>query len=228
MKANQDQRVIHSSTAAVSSKQLSNTKLVHDGINNSIEIMSSPEKNSPSKKASDHSINHIISVLPIANNSKTAVTATATTQQKSNAPNANPAFNNFDSMKSKSQPSKGATHSNIVSNHSKVTNTVQKNHAESPVHVIKDSSSDDEVQIVDDKPKHVAFASSSLDPKAIKHKRDKVKTNVNASVVTSKPRPPKSILKSPHSVRDPLADDDDIRNARSTMNALKELEVINP
>lgn len=205
----------------MSAKQ-SNTKQMVDVSNQSIEIGSSPERNSPCKKASDHSINHIISLPPVVNNSK----AVAQTHGKSNPTTAslrpNNPNNNFDSMKSKSQSSKVTMNSNIASNHSKVT-TINLS-TESPdkvVHIIKDSSSEDEVQIVDDSPRHVAFASSSHDAKLLQYKRDKIKTSILA-----KPRPPKSILKPPPSAtRDPLAEDDDIRNAASTMNALKELEV---
>lgn len=208
----------------MSTKQ-SNTQLMVDVPNQSIEIASSPERNSPSKKASDHSINHIISLPPIVNNSKPVTQPHGKTNTSTASSRPNNPYNNSDSMKSKSQSSKPTMNPNIVSNHSKVVNINVNIHSESPdkvVHLIKDSSSDDEVQIVDDSPRHVAFASSSLnDAKAVQYKRDKIKTSILA-----KPRLPKSILKPlPHSTRDPLAEDDDIRNAESTMNALKELEV---
>lgn len=221
VKSNQDQRVINSSAAAMSAKQSSAISMLEVS-DTSIEVISSPEKYSPSKKASDHSINHIISLPPTANNNK----STMPTQYKSNTANANSAsFNSFDGMKSKSQPPKPSPNSNIVGNHSKATMAGFKHHVESTdkfVHVIKDSSSEDEVQIVDDKPKHVAFASSSSDAKAIKQKRDKIRSNS----LQGNAKPRKSILKaSPHSTRDPLAEDDDIRNAESTMKELKELSV---
>lgn len=207
----------------MSAKQ-SNTEQMVDMTNQSIEIGSSPERNSPCKKASDHSINHIISLPLVVNNSKSVTQThgksnTSTASLRPNNPN-----NNFDSMKSKSQSSKVTMNSNIASNHSKVTNINLSIQTESPdkvVHIIKDSSSEDEVQIVDDSPRHVAFASSSHDAKLLQYKRDKIKTSILA-----KPRPSKSILKPPpNATRDPLAEDDDIRNAESTMNALKELEV---
>lgn len=118
--------------------------------------------------------------------------------------------------------------SNIVNNHSKAANKDFKIHIESPdksVQIIEDSSSEDEVQIIDENPKHVAFATStsSMEAKAMKHKRDKIKSTILPA--NAKPRPPKSILKTSPSSRDPLADDDDIRNVESVMNALKELEV---
>lgn len=217
VKSNQDEQVINISAAAKSAKQ-SNTNQLDDTTNQTIEIASSPERNSPSKKASDHSINHIISLPPIVNNSK-GVTQTHGKSNTSTAPSrpTNP-YNNFDSMNSKNQSSKPTMNPNIVSNHMNI-------HTESPdkvVHLIKDSSSDDEVEIVDDSRRHVAFASSSTnDAKSVQYKRDKIKTSI-----LTKPRPPKSILKPlPHATRDPLAEDDDIRNAESTMNALKELEV---
>lgn len=231
MKSNQDQQVIHFNAATTSAKPTSHPKLPQIIHQQSIEILSSPEKNSPSKKASDHSINHIISLPPSANNNSTTLTPTKYRNNTSNASShPNNAFNNFDNAKSKSQPSKLSLNSNVVNNHgNKAPNADSKIRQESrdkTVHVIKDSSSEDEVQIVDiSSPKHVAFASSSDDPKSIKHKqRDKNKPSLLAANL--KQRIPKSILKSsPHTSRDPLADDDDMRNAESTMSALKELSV---
>lgn len=227
MKSSQDQQVINFSTAALSAKQ-SNSNSTN---NNSSEIGSSPEHSSSSKKASDHSINHIISLPPSSNNSKVI----SSTKISSNA--SNNAYDTIGNVKSKCQSSKPLLNSNIIRNRSKDTSIEFKIKIESPekiVHIIKDSSSDDEVQIIDDKPKHIAIASSSVTSnvthvKTNKNKRDKINSNniVGASTIKipNAQRIPKSILKtSHHSPRDPLTDDD-ILNAQTTMNALKELEV---
>lgn len=117
---------------------------------------------------------------------------------------------------------KATLHSNIVSNQSKSVTPDLKHAvaASSPksVLVIKDSSSEDEIQFVEHKPKRVSFDDNPkrilyddsgkrmLSPlasaTAAKLKRDKIKTT-----------------------RDPMVDDEDNRYIDTTMNALKELQV---
>lgn len=223
MKSNQDQRVKHASGVT---KQ-SIAKTVPSTVPTSIEIDSSPEKNSLFKRASDHSINAIISLPPNGSSGE----STVATQYRSNPSNASNAYDNS-SVKSKSSSSKSQIPPTYTSN-IKHSNAASKHHVESPGKVvcIRDSSSEDEVQFVDDKPKHVTYSSSTGDPKTIKIRHAitvKNDPNANSLMPNAKSRPSKSVPRtSSHPVRDPSAatEDADILNAKSTMNAIIELQV---